>query len=163
MTARNVPLALLALALASTACQPVAQELPQEDLMAIRALSDSFMEAFNAADWESLVQLYTEDAVMMPPNEPSVEGRSALLSWLGEFPAGSELSLVIVEIDGRGDLAYVRGTYSLTIPMGEMMEPIRDTGKYLDIRRRQPDGSWPIAVDIFNSDVELPEMAGEEM
>jgi ketosteroid isomerase-like protein len=25
-------------------------------------------------------------------------------------------------------------------------------GKYLEIRKRQPDGSWLVAADIFNSD-----------
>jgi ketosteroid isomerase-like protein len=30
--------------------------------------------------------------------------------------------------------------------------PVEDQGKFLEIRRRQPDGSWLLAVDIFNSD-----------
>jgi hypothetical protein len=29
--------------------------------------------------------------------------------------------------------------------------PIRDRGKYIEIRRRQEDGSWLISRDIFNS------------
>ncbi len=163
MRARTFTLVLLALAWAIAACQPAAPELPQEDLMAIRALTDSWHDAFNAGDYDALVQLYTEDAVMMPPNQAAAEGRAAVQAWLGEFPTTSEVSLTIVNIDGRGDLAYVRGTYSLTITMEGMPEAIRDTGKYLEIRRRQPDGSWPIAVDIYNSDLALPEMGAAEM
>lgn len=62
------------------------------------------------------------------------------------------------EMDGRGNLAYVRGAYSLAIPMGKMMEPIHDSGKYIEMRRKQADGSWLIALDIYNCDLEQPEM-----
>ena len=31
-------------------------------------------------------------------------------------------------------------------------EPLEEVGKYIEIRMRQPDGSWRLAVDIFNSD-----------
>jgi hypothetical protein len=30
--------------------------------------------------------------------------------------------------------------------------PIDDAGKFIEIRKKQPDGSWPMAADIFNSD-----------
>jgi hypothetical protein len=30
--------------------------------------------------------------------------------------------------------------------------PVEEIGKYIEIRTRQADGSWPIAADIFNSD-----------
>jgi len=30
--------------------------------------------------------------------------------------------------------------------------PIEEIGKYLEIRKRQPDGSWLLIVDISNSD-----------
>lgn len=163
MTPRTSTLTLFALAWAIAGCQPAAQELSQADQAAIRAITDSWHQSFNAGDWAALVQLYTEDAVMMPPNAPVVEGRGALQAWLGQFPPGTDVSLAIVEIDGAGDLAYVRGTYTLTISMEGMPEAISDRGKYLEIRRKQPDGSWPIAVDIYSSDLELPEMGGAEM
>ena len=35
--------------------------------------------------------------------------------------------------------------------------PIPDHGKYIEIWRRQSDGSWKVALDIFNSDLPLPE------
>ncbi len=60
-----------------------------------------------------------------------------------------------MEIAGRGDLAYVRGTYKLKIVL-EGHDPIPDTGKYIEIRKKQADGSWLLYRDIFNSDVPLP-------
>jgi ketosteroid isomerase-like protein len=60
--------------------------------------------------------------------------------------------LTIDEIDGRADLAYVRGSYSMTLHPQGAPAPVDDVGKYLEIRMHQADGSWLLAVDIFNSD-----------
>ncbi|NIM47978.1 MAG: hypothetical protein GTO22_01735 [Gemmatimonadales bacterium] len=68
----------------------------------------------------------------------------------------TEFTITLVETGGGGDVAYARGTYLLTIAV-EGAEPTTDTGKYIEIRRKQPDGSWPIAIDMFNSDLPLPE------
>jgi ketosteroid isomerase-like protein len=38
---------------------------------------------------------------------------------------------------------------------------VEDRGKYLEIWKRQADGSWKVALDIFNSDLPLPEMDAE--
>ena len=160
MSARNVVLAALALALVSTARQLPAQEagpLSEEDVAAIRASAESFVEAVRAGDWAGMAALYTEDAVVMAPNEPAVQGRAAIEAWGGAFPPNTDFSIEIVEIDGRGDLAYVRGTTSSTWMPEGASEPIQETDKYVEIRRRQPDGTWLIAVDIFNSDLPLPE------
>jgi hypothetical protein len=60
-----------------------------------------------------------------------------------------------LEIQGQGDLAYDRGTYSMTVtPPG--LAPIEDHGKYLSIWRKQADGSWKITHAMFNSDPPLP-------
>src|SRR5437899_3320745 len=41
-----------------------------------------------------------------------------------------------------GDVAYVTGKYIMTIAPPRA-QPIADTGKWLVVYRRQPDGSWP--------------------
>ncbi len=160
MRVRTTLIAVLVLTLASTACQPAAQEaagLSEEDAAAIRSSTEPFVDAIRAGDWAGVAALYTEDAVYMPPNEPAFEGRAAIEAWLGAFPPLPDFSLAVVETDGRGDLAFVRGTYAWTIMPEGAPEPIQDTGKYIEIWRKQPDGSWLIAVDIFNSDMPLPE------
>ena len=58
-----------------------------------------------------------------------------------------------VEIVGKGDLAFARGTYSFTI-VPEGATPITDRGNYVEIWRKGADGVWRISRDIFNS--ELP-------
>ena len=50
---------------------------------------------------------------------------------------------------------YSIGTYELsfTDPKGRL---IKDHGKYVTIWHTQADGSWKVALDIFNSDLPLP-------
>jgi hypothetical protein len=47
-------------------------------------------------------------------------------------------------------MAYVRGTYTMTLAPAGAPEA-NDSGKFLEVRYRQPDGRWLIAVDMFSS------------
>jgi ketosteroid isomerase-like protein len=160
MSARNVPLALLALALTSAACQPPAQEagpLSEEDIAVIRARADSYAEAMLAHDWAAVASGYTEDAVMMAPNEPLIEGRAAIQASYEAMPITvTGYTNTPVEIDGRGDLAYVRGVISATGTIEGMPAPVSDTIKYLAVVRKQPDGAWLTTHVSWNSDLPLP-------
>jgi ketosteroid isomerase-like protein len=56
------------------------------------------------------------------------------------------------EVEGYGDVAYVIGRYAMTLEPEGASEPVDDEGKYIEIRRKQPDGGWLMSRDIFNSD-----------
>jgi uncharacterized protein (TIGR02246 family) len=142
------------------ACQVPAPEvgpLSEEDVAAIKASPDAFAKTVLAGDWAAYAALYTEDGVFMPPNMPVVEGRAAIQAWMEPFPPFTQYELTIVQIDGRGNLAFVRGTYSMTLIVEGTPEPIHDIGKYVEIWRKQQDGKWLLALDIWNSDLPLPE------
>lgn len=126
--------------------------LSTADQAAIRETMDQFTRSLLARDFESLARCYTEDAVLMPPNQPAVRGRTAIRDWMASFPRLSRFTASVEEMDGRADLAYVRGTYRMTLHPEGAPEPIDNVGKYVEIRRRQADGSWLLAADIFNSD-----------
>ncbi|MGZ2372076.1 YybH family protein [Ancylomarina sp. YFZ004] len=133
---------------------PQTPSLLSEDFKAIEAQTKKHIEAVQAGDWASAMANYTEDAIVMPPNSPAIEGRANIQTFMESFPPFSNHSLEIVEIEGRGDMAYVRGTYTMTLtPEGG--EAITDSGKYIEIRKKQTDGSWLLTHDIFNSDIEI--------
>lgn len=117
-----------------------------------RELSEAFGRHFLARDFDALAQLYAEEAVLMPPDQPAVTGRPAIRSWFENLPPLADFRVTLHTIDGREDLAYVRGSYSMTFegPGGEPQAEM--VGKFLEIRRRRPDGSWLLTVDMFNSD-----------
>ena len=45
------------------------------------------------------------------------------------------------------------GTYALTIKDPKGGTPINDTGKIVEIWRKQADGKWKCIVDTYNSDL----------
>ena len=125
--------------------------LTDGDIQNIRDLSDNFTKHMLQQKFEDLANLYTEDAVVMPPG-PTVTGRSEVQKFMEGFPTLSKFEFRIQDIDGHGDLAYVRGSYLMVMMPEGAPEQVEDRGKYVEVRRKQADGSWPIAVDIFNSD-----------
>jgi uncharacterized protein (TIGR02246 family) len=121
---------------------------------AIRKLDEEFMKAANAKDAAALVKLfYADNAALMPPNHPIVEGRANIQTYFQGLMDGGfkSITLSTPKIESSGDLAYGRGVYQLSLaPPGGA--PIEDVGKYVVTYRRQSDGSWKAVADIFNSD-----------
>jgi ketosteroid isomerase-like protein len=136
-----------------TGCQAAAPALSDADVQANQAVTDQFAELLVARNLTALVELYAEGAVVMPPNGPAVAGRERILAWQESSPPVSSFVATNDVIDGGGDVVYVRGHYALVLAIEGTPA---DTGKYVGVRKRQPDGSWKIIVDIFNSDLPLP-------
>lgn len=135
------------------ACQPAPGPLTPEEVAAVATVSEQFVALVRAQDWDAVSQLYTEDAVVMSPNEGMVRGRAAIREWLGSFPPLTEFTLADDRIEGVGDLAYAIGRYVLAVAIEGVPA---DTGKYVVVLRKQDDGAWKLSVDIFNSDIPLP-------
>jgi len=140
--------------LAAAGCQMSSASsggLTDADRAALRQNDENFAKAANAKDFASASSNYLDDGALLPPNEAAVQGRESIRKWFTAFPPVSNFRVDVVEIDGHGDVAYTRGNYSLTIsPPGAA--PVSDKGKYVEIWRKQADGSWKIKADMFNSD-----------
>src|SRR6266576_3838735 len=144
------------------ACQATPPPLSDADKAGIRAVSDSFVAYIRTNRDSASASLFTEHAVVMPATRGIIEGRPAILAF---FQAGPELrsfTLTNIDIDGRGDLAYVRGTYSFASPTADGQSAVGDHGKFIEIRRRQGDGKWLVAAEIFNSDQPVPARYAEK-
>jgi len=146
---------LAALALLLPAASAGASGLSEEDLTAIHAVSDAWESAANANDAHALAALYSENALLAPPNEPLMQGRQRIEAFFAASPKFSDVTLENVEVQGSGDMAYVAGIYMLKVHIPGM-DPIEDAGKYLDVRQKQEDGTWLIVADAYNSSVPLP-------
>jgi uncharacterized protein (TIGR02246 family) len=128
--------------------------LSDTDVAAIRAADSTFMAAANAGNVDAIVAVYANDGVLLPPNAPAQRGRDAIRTFWGgllkaytvKFELGSDL------VEGRGDLAYNVGHYRLTaVPKDKANPGMADEGKFVEILKKQNDGSWKYAVDMYNS------------
>jgi len=155
-------ISILALVVAASAavvaCQPGAGGLSEQDKAAIRTVVDDAAKIASApkADYAAYVKLYyTEDATVLPANMPAVKGHAALQAMFETFPPLSDFKPEIVDLDGRGDLAYVRGNYTMTTtPPGA--PAVTDKGKYVEVWKKQADGTWKVNYDSWSSDSPMP-------
>jgi ketosteroid isomerase-like protein len=98
--------------------------------------------------------MLTDDAVYLPPNEPAIVGKEALRPWIeGYFQAyRTHWEKETLEVIATGDWAIeYAAERSKDIPVGDG-DALEDVGKGIVIYRRQADGSWKVARDIWNSD-----------
>ena len=132
--------------------------LSAADIAAIHATDTAFSAAANAGDGAGVAALYAPDAHLLPPNAPTVEGREAIGKfWDGLLGAYRvQITVTADQIEGYGDLAYARGHYSMDLTPKKGGAVAHEDGKFLEILRRQPDGSWRYAVDMFSSDQPPP-------
>jgi uncharacterized protein (TIGR02246 family) len=135
-----------------TACQSVPIDISPGDHSEIELSSKKWVETYNQNDWEGLAALFTPDAIMMPPNGLAVQGREAIAKWERANETGFRIAFKLEAIEGRGDLAYVRGRSCVFIPDGTGGYGV-DVGKFLEVRKQQSNGEWLIKADIFNSDL----------
>lgn len=128
-----------------TACS---QGVPATDTSLGSASSAKWEAMADAADIEGLVNLYTEDARVLPPNGKMKVGRAAVREEFGAMiAAGMKMDLESIESGAAGDVGYNLGTYELSMDGATV-----DVGKWVETWRRGADGIWRISADIWNSD-----------
>jgi ketosteroid isomerase-like protein len=137
----------------------VGGHLSEPDKDKIRKVVDEATHAVTppTSDVDAYVKLYyAEDARVLPPNHATVTGREAIGTFLRSFGSFQAVRFTILAVEGRNDLAYVHGGYQLSVTPPGAAEPVGDTGKYVEIWKKQRDGSWKVVLGIFNSDLSAP-------
>ena len=117
----------------------------------------AFEKAYNDGDLDSLETLHADQAKLLAPDTPMTTGDSeAVVAGFKElYESGwRNISLESVEIESGGDLAYHLGRVGFDVPVGGSTE--RKMGKYVDIYKRDADGTWHIQLTIWNMDEPIP-------
>ncbi len=125
----------------------------ETDIAAINELWIQYAGSLNSGDIDSWISLWTDNGIQMAPDAPAVIGKEQIRAKFESMFAKFILNIVITnkEVRVAGDLAFSRGTYTLSLTPKAEGETIMIDGKYLSIMERQTDGSWKILRDCFNN------------
>jgi ketosteroid isomerase-like protein len=110
--------------------------------------------ASEGRDLERVLSYWTDDAIVMPPGLPAVTGKRALREYVeaSMHIPGFRITWTSTDVTFSPDrnLAYMFGTNSIDMN-GPDGTPMRIDGRAVTIWRKDPDGEWRCAVDIWNA------------
>ena len=110
--------------------------------------------AAEGQDLERIVSYWTDDAVVLAPGLPAVAGKDALRQYVQDSMKipGFRISWTSADatISPDGNLAYLFGRNQVTMNAPDGVSSTM-AGRAVTIWRREPDGEWRCAVDIWNS------------
>ena len=118
----------------------------------LRELIRRYDRALNEGNAEAIAGLFADDAVMMPPNEPVITGRAAILTRHASLFDTVSLrhSLQSDERVVADPWAFDRGTYDMAVIPFREGQSWQEKGNYVTIFKKQADGTWKIQSDIWN-------------
>ena len=149
---KHVAIRVLFPALLSAACHSAGTPDPAADRQAIAAATARFGAAESAGSVDQFRGFFTDDLVMMGPNEPLVIGGDSVAALMRVFHGkyGVQVKYDSQEIVVFGDWAFDRGTERYTLTPKAGGAPITKSGNYLYLYQRQKDGSWKQSRVMWN-------------
>jgi len=153
-------LALVGLSsLFAVSCSPTSQSVTdsqEAEVEAIRQADLAWVVAQEVDGLEGTMSVYLDDAIMLPPNAPMAIGKEAIREASAVAGVGSpgfsvKWEPIRIEVARSGEIGYAIGTFEGTaVDAAGNLVPVK--GKYVEIWKKQPDGSWMVAADMFSPD-----------
>jgi uncharacterized protein (TIGR02246 family) len=149
----SVPFSIVAFALIVLGCAPApAPDNSAEARAGIEAVNATFMKLVAEKNAAGLAALYTEDAQVLPPNSPPVEGRAAIEQFFAPmFQAIAKVQLDTVEVEGHGTTAHEIEALTFYDATGAKI----DEGKAIVIWKKVGE-EWKLHRDMFSSNLPPP-------
>jgi ketosteroid isomerase-like protein len=127
----------------------------------IRQMDADWVRVGSAKNVDGWMAFYADGAVVLPPNEAMMSDRAAIRKSVADMLMMPGMNYTWkptkVEVARSGDLGYLYGTYSMTMNDAQG-KPVNDSGKILEVWKKQPDGKWKCVADIWNSDLPMAGM-----
>lgn len=118
---------------------------------AVEASNQHWLSAFNRGDTRKLAELYTSDAVIMPPSSEILSDPVAIKTyWDGLRSVGvDDFNLYTVNTERDGDTIYQSAMWEATRYTAGG-DTVRFDGNMYSVLERQKDGSWKIRLQSWN-------------
>jgi uncharacterized protein (TIGR02246 family) len=126
---------------------------------AVRDQDAEWSKAAESRDVDKLVSFCADDAVVLPAHAAIATTKDSIRNIFQRLLSIPGIALswkpTKVTVARSGDLAYSSGTYEMSAP-DDSGKSVTDHGKYVAVWKKQADGNWKVAVDIWNTDLPLP-------
>jgi ketosteroid isomerase-like protein len=122
----------------------------------LRSADQAWMKVFSAKNLDQAMAFMAPNGSVLAPNAPTATGTDAVRKVYAGLLALPDLRIswtpTTAAAARSGDLGYTQGTYDMSFTDAGGKQ-VSDKGKYVTIWKKQPDKSWKVLVDIFNSDL----------
>ena len=136
-----------------------------EDVVAIKGLYKSWNEAVEASNIDGYINSLDENITLIPPSGPIVSGTNNYRVFLGPVfdSATYKIKDKDYDIEIIGDIAIVRSRKTIYLTFKDNANTVASEGAlqknittsdYLDVLKRQKDGSWKCLVHTWQ-DVDI--------
>ena len=118
---------------------------------AVKATEADLAAAYKAKDAAKIASFYAADADVVVPFMPLTKGvdqEKTLTASLADPAFGLDFTNARAEVSPAGDMAYTRGTYTVTYTNPGNKEVATQTGNYVTVFRKTAEGGWKIVQDI---------------
>src|SRR5947209_17552891 len=155
-------LLLVVFGLAVVGCSPRNFDSAAEGQKLLRRDAEWADLASAGKDVEKIVSYWSDDAVLIFPGQPVLEGKAAIRAYVAESlnTPGFKIRWVsekpVFSPDGK--LAYMRVKDELTVP-GPNGAPVTAHLRGISIWRLDADGQWRCVVDISNEEPQAAPVA----
>jgi uncharacterized protein (TIGR02246 family) len=123
----------------------------------VKDIEAAWVRDIATRDADKFASYYSDDASVLMPNAPIVNGRENIKAALRPMLADPNFALTFqatrAEASKGGDFVYTVGTYSMTVSRPSDKTPVTENGKYLTVFKKQPDGNWKAVADMISSDL----------
>lgn len=116
------------------------------DAIAIKRLLNQIATADSAGDLDGIVSLYSDDAILLPPDRPILRGIDTIRQHYQKLFGHYKLEVTVhaQEIGIAGDWAHSLGTTTVRSFPRTGSQITQSIDKYIMLLKRAQDGNWKI-------------------
>lgn len=136
------------LALIAAFCLAAVMPAYAQDKAEFQKIADQWIDAFNKGDISKVSQMYTDDAVLLPPGAETVRGKDAILAyWTKEAERIGDLKVTVTDLKPLGP-GSVHVIFTSTLKT-KGQQPQEVPGKGATLAQKAGD-DWRIATHVWN-------------
>lgn len=125
----------------------------ESERAALMQTSRDWARTVPAGDLEATLAYWSDDAIVMPPGQPSIVGKAAIRAFLQQTAAIPGFSITWepeqATVASSGDLGYMIERNRVTMLDASGVER-EQFGKAVTVWRKDPNGSWKCVIDTWN-------------